>query len=128
MTKAFAALSAIMARPASNLAAVLARPDIAPLRQTLGKVRDWRYGMGLGRDKHRCFVAVEEAYGSPWFTSLPEEIRHAIVLMSVAEPGTDEAEILHEVRRRSPRADIAWASLPRAEGDDRVIVQILGGL
>jgi cell division protein FtsZ len=128
MTKAFAALSAIMARPASNLAAVLARPDIAPLRRTLGKVRDWRYGMGLGRDKHRCFVAVEEAYGSPWFTSLPEEIRHAIVLMSVAEPGPDEAEILHEIRRRSPRADIAWASLPRAEGDDRTIVQVLAGL
>ena len=128
MTKAFAALSAIMARPASNLAAVLARPDIPPLRQTLGKVRDWRYGMGIGRDKHRCFVAVEEAYGSPWFTSLPEEIRHAIVLMSVAEPGPDEAEILHEIRRRSPRADIAWASLPRAEGDDRTIVQVLAGL
>ena len=128
MTKAFAALSAIMARPASNLAAALARTDIAPLRQTLGKVRDWRYGMGLGRDKHRCFVAVEEAYGSPWFTSLPEEIRHAIVLMSVAEPGTDEEEILHEVRRRSPRADIAWASLPRAEGDDRTIVQVFAGL
>jgi cell division protein FtsZ len=128
MTKAFAALSAIMARPASNLAAALARPDIAPLRQTLGQVRDWRYGMGLGRDKHRCFVAVEEAYGSPWFTSLPEEIRHAIVLMSVAEPGTDEEEIIHEVRRRSPRADIAWASLPRAEGDDRTIVQVFAGL
>jgi cell division GTPase FtsZ len=128
MTKAFAALSAIMARPASNLAAALARPDIAPLRQTLGQVRDWRYGMGLGRDKHRCFVAVEEAYGSPWFTSLPEEIRHAIVLMTVAEPGTDEEEILHEVRRRSPRADIAWASLPRAEGDDRTIVQVFAGL
>jgi cell division protein FtsZ len=128
MTKAFAALSAIMARPASNLAAALARPDIAPLRQTLGRVRDWRYGMGIGRDKHRCFVAVEEAYGSPWFTSLPEEIRHAIVLMSVAEPGPDEEEILHEVRRRSPRADIAWASLPRADGDDRTVVQVLAGL
>jgi cell division protein FtsZ len=128
MTKAFAALSAIMARPASNLAAALARPDIPPLRQTLGRVRDWRYGMGIGRDKHRCFVAVEEAYGSPWFTSLPEEIRHAIVLVSVAEPGPDEEEILHEVRRRSPRADIAWASLPRAEGDDRTVVQVLAGL
>jgi cell division protein FtsZ len=128
MTKAFAALSAIMARPASNLAAALARPDISPLRQTLGRFRDWRYGMGIGRDKHRCFVAVEEAYGSPWFTSLPEEIRHAIVLMSVAEPGPDEEEILHEVRRRSPRADIAWASLPRAEGDDRTVVQVLAGL
>jgi cell division protein FtsZ len=128
MTKAFAALSAIMARPASNLAAVLSRSDAAQLRKVLGRVREWRYGMGVGREKHRCFVAVEEAYASPWFTSVPEEIRHAIVLMSVLEPEADQAEILREIRRRSPQVDVGWAMLPRAEGDDRTIVQILAGL
>ena len=128
MTKAFAALSAIMARPASDLAAALARPDVVPLRRMLARVRDWRYGMGVGREKHRCFVAVDEAYASPWFTSVPEEIRHAIVLMSVLEPGNDEAEILRDIRRRSPNVDMAWASLPRAEGDDRTVVQIVAGL
>src|SRR5438309_731572 len=128
MTKAFAALSAIMARPASDLAAVLARPDAVPLRRMLARVRDWRYGMGVGREKHRCFVAVDEAYASPWFTSVPEEIRHAIVLMSVLDPGTDEAEILRDIRRRAPTVDIAWASLPHAEGDDRTVVQIVAGL
>jgi cell division protein FtsZ len=128
MTKAFGALSAIMARPASDLAAALARPDVVPLRRMLGRVRDWRYGMGVGQEKHRCFVAVEEAYASPWFTSLPDEIRHAIVLMSVLEPGNEEAEILRDIRRRSPNVDLAWASLPHAVGDDRVIVQILAGM
>ncbi|TLZ79924.1 MAG: hypothetical protein E6K05_08310, partial [Methanobacteriota archaeon] len=128
MTKAFAALSAIMARPASDLASALARPDAVPLRRMLARVRDWRYGMGVGREKHRCFVAVDEAYASPWFTSVPEEIRHAIVLMSVLDPGTDEAEILRDIRRRSPNVDIAWASLPHAEGDDRTVVQIVAGL
>jgi len=128
MTKAFAALSAIMARPASNLATILARPDVTPLRRMLVRVREWRYGMGVGRDKHRCFVAVEEAYASPWFTSLPEEVSHAIIVMSVLEPGTDEEEVLQEIRRRSPRAVIAWASLPHAEGDDRTIVQVFAGL
>ena len=128
MTKAFAALSAIMARPASSLAVALARSDATPLRRMFLKVRDWRYGMGVGREKHRCFVAVEEAYASPWFTSLPEEVGHAIVLLSVPEPEGDTAEILHEVRRRSPRAVLAWAALPHAEGDDRAIVQILAGL
>src|SRR5207244_3272476 len=119
MTKAFAALSAIMARPASDLASALARPDAVPLRRMLARVRDWRYGMGVGREKHRCFVAVDEAYASPWFTSVPEEIRHAIVLMSMPDPGTDEAEILRDIRRRSPNVDIAWASLPHAQGDER---------
>ena len=62
LTKAFAALGAIMARPASGLSDVLGRADVAPLRRMLGRVREWRFGMGAGREKHRCFVAVEEAY------------------------------------------------------------------
>lgn len=128
MTKALAALSAIMARPATGLSASLSRADVVPFRRMLGRVREWRYGMGAGREKHRCFVAVEEAYASPWFTSLPEEASHAIVLMSVQEPGTEEAEILHEIRRRSPKAMIAWSALPSAAGDDRVIVQIIAGI
>lgn len=127
MKKAFAALSAIMARPAWTLATALARADATPLRRMLVRVREWRYGMGVGREKHRCFVAVEEAYGSPWFTSLPEEISHAIVVMSPLQPG-DETEILHEIHRRSPKAVLAWASLPHAAGDDRTIVQILAGM
>ncbi len=128
LTKAFAALGAIMARPAAELGAALARADVVPIRRTLARVREWRFGMGAGREKHRCFVAVEEAYASPWFASLPEEISHAIVLMSVPEPDKDETEILQEVRRRSPHAMIAWSSLPSATGVDRTIVQILAGI
>src|SRR5205809_1811918 len=85
--KAFAALGGIMAKPAASLSRVLARPDVVPLRRMLAGVRDWRFGMGTGRDLHRCFLAVEEAYASPWFTSLPEEISHAVALVSVPEPG-----------------------------------------
>ena len=128
LTKAFAALGAIMARPASELGAVLARSDVMPLRRTFARVREWRFGMGAGREKHRCFVAVEEAYASPWFTSLPEEISHAIVLMSVPEPDKDDIEILQEVRRRSPDAVIAWASVSSGTNEDRTVVQILAGM
>ena len=128
LTKAFAALGAIMARPASELGAVLTRSDVVPLRRTFARVREWRFGMGAGREKHRCFVAVEEAYASPWFTSLPEEISHAIVLMSVPEPDKDDIEILQEVRRRSPHAVIAWASVSSGTKEDRTAVQILAGM
>lgn len=128
LRKAFAALGAIVARPVSNLSACLARTDVPPLRHMLGRVTDWRYGMGAGREKHRCFVAVEEAYGSPWFASLPDEVSRAIVLMSGNEIGSEEEEILHEVRRRSPKADLAWSSVPGGGGDDRVVVEILAGV
>ncbi len=128
LTKAFAALGAIMARPAAELGAALARADVVPIRRTLARVREWRFGMGAGREKHRCFLAVEEAYASPWFASLPEEISHAIVLMSVLEPDKDEVDILQEISRRSPHAVIAWSSLPSATGDDRTIVQLLAGV
>jgi cell division protein FtsZ len=128
MAKALAALSVIIARPVSDLATALARSDVAPLRRMLGGAREWRYGMGAGREKHRCFVAVEEAYAFPWFTSLPEEVSRAIVLLSGQDPGTEEAEILHEVRRRSPKASLAWSSLSRPESDDRVVVQIFAGV
>src|SRR6266581_2135671 len=126
--KAFAALGGIMAKPAAELGAALARSDVVPIRRTLARVREWRFGMGAGREKHRCFVAVEEAYASPWFASLPEEISHAIVLMSVPEPDKAETEILQEIRRRSPHAMIAWASLPSVATDDRTIVQVLAGI
>ena len=127
LAKAFAALGAIMARPAAGLCTALARSDLVPLRRMLTSVRDWRFGMGAGRDLHRCFVAVDEAYASPWFASLPEEVSHAIVLMSVPNPGDDENEILRQIRLRSPHAVLAWASLPPRAGDERASVHILAG-
>ena len=125
--KAFAALGGVMAKSAASLSRVLGRSDVAPLRRMLARVRDWRFGMGIGRDLHRCFLAVEEAYASPWFTSLPEEVSHAIVLIEVSESGTDEFEILREIRLRSPRAMIAWAVSPAPPEQDRTVVQILAG-
>ena len=84
--------------------------------------------MGSGTEKHRCFLAVEEAYGSPWFTGRHEDVRQAIVLIAQPPDAAFEDELLREVRLRSPRADIAWAVLPQAGPEDRVSVQILAGL
>jgi len=127
LVKAFAALGAIMARAATGLSSALARSDVAPLRRMLAGVHDWRFGMGSGREMHRCFLAVDEAYKSPWFASLPEEVSHAVVLMAVPEPGKDDAEILHQIRLRSPHAFLAWASAPQPVGEERASVQILAG-
>src|SRR6266699_3291880 len=125
--KAFAALGGIMAKPAASLSRVLARSDVAPLRRMPAEVRDWRFGMGTGRDLHRCFLAVEEAYASPWFTSLPEEISNALVLVSVPDPDREVPEVLRQIRLRSPNAILAWANVTAAGADERASVQILAG-
>lgn len=128
LAKAFSAMGAIMARPAAALPTALSRSDLVPLKRLLGRARDWRFGMGSGTEKHRCFLAVEEAYRSPWFTGRHEDIRAAIVLVS-QPPGASYAdEVLREVRLRSPHADLAWAVLPDPAPDDRAVVQVLAGL
>ncbi|HYM40966.1 MAG TPA: hypothetical protein VEY12_12635 [Thermoplasmata archaeon] len=128
LSKAFGAMGAIMARPAGGLASVLTRSDLVPLKRFLGRSKDWRFGMGAGGEKHRCFVAVEEAYASPWFTGRHEDVREAVVLIGQPPESSFEDELLREVRLRSPLADVAWAVLPDPMPEDRVQVQILAGL
>lgn len=129
LTKSFAVLGGVMARAASGLGAAVAREDVVPLRRIFARSRDWRFGMGAGTEKHRCFLAVDEAYKSPWFTGRHEDVRQAIVLLGA--PGPDpsiEEEVVHEVRLRSPLADVAWSALPSPTAGDRVVVQVLAGL
>jgi len=126
--RSFAVLGAIMARAASNLGAAVSRPDIVPIRRFLARARDWRLGMGAGTEKHRCFLAVDEAYRSPWFTGRHEDIRKAMVLMGLPEGSGIEEEMLHEIRLRSPIAEVAWASLPEAAVGDRVTIYVFAGL
>lgn len=128
LVKAFGAMGAIMARPAAALPPVLSRSDLTPLKRFLGRAKEWRFGMGAGTEKHRCFVAVEEAYASPWFTGRHEDIQRAIVLLAQPEGAAVEDELLREVRLRSPHADVAWSVLPDPTPEDRVQVQILAGL
>ena len=128
LARAFAAMGAIMARPAAALPAALSRTDLVPLKRFLGRARDWRFGMGSGTEKHRCFLAVEEAYASPWFTGRHEDVHQAVVLIAQPPGMSHSDEVLREVRLRSPRADLAWAVVPEPAPEDRVIVQVLAGL
>lgn len=128
LVRSFAVLSAVMVKPIAGLSAVVSRSDVAPLRRMFGRPREWRFGMGAGAEKHRCFLAVEEAYHSPWFTGRHEDIRVAIVLMGLPPAGGLEDEILREIRIRSPLADVAWAVLPDSAPEDRATVQVLAAI
>ena len=128
LAKAFSAMGAIMARPATALPSVVSRSDLVPLKRFLGRAKEWRFGMGSGAEKHRCFLAVEEAYASPWFTGRHEDLRQALVLIAQPPGASFADEILREVRLRSPDADLAWAILADPAPGDRVSVQVLAGL
>ncbi|OGS49055.1 MAG: hypothetical protein A3K68_05405 [Euryarchaeota archaeon RBG_16_68_13] len=128
LVKSFAVLGSVMSRFTTGLGTSVSREDAVPLKRFLARSREWRYGMGSGSEKHRCFLAVDEAYASPWFASRPEDLRQAIVLMGMPPGGGFEEEILHEIRVRSPGVDLAWGVLPETAAGDRVVVQILGGL
>ncbi|HII40474.1 MAG TPA: hypothetical protein HA326_04565 [Thermoplasmata archaeon] len=128
LARAFGAMGAIMARPAAALPTILSRTDLVPLKRFLARTKDWRFGMGAGTEKHRCFLAVEEAYASPWFTGRHEDVRQAVVLIAQPPGAAFEDELLREVRLRSPQADVAWAVLPEPAPEDRVSVQVLAGL
>jgi cell division protein FtsZ len=128
IAKAFAASGAIIARSAAGLATVLSRSDVPPLKRLLARSKDWRFGMGGGTGKHACFIAVEEAYKSPWFALKSETVRGSIVLIRQPQGAAREDEILREVRLRSPGAEAAWAVLPEPSPEDRVEAMIFAGL
>jgi len=128
LTKSFAVLGGVMARAAVAFATSVARDDVVPVKRLLARSRDWRLGMGAGTEKHRCFLAVDEAFRSPWFTGRHEDVRQAIVLIAAPAGASVEEEVLHEVHLRSPTAEVAWALVPEPAGGDRVVVQVLGGL
>lgn len=127
LARAFAVLGSLMARVVVGLSGSLGRSDLPAVRKMIGRAKEWRFGLGAGAEKHRCFLAVDEAYRSPWFAGRPEDIRQAVVLMGLPPSGGIEEELLREVRVRSPLADIAWAVLPESVPEERAVVEILAG-
>lgn len=128
LVKSFAVLGSVMARLTAGLTACLSREDAVPLKRFLARSADWRFGMGSGTEKHRCFLAVDEAYASPWFVGRPEDVREVVALIGMPSGGGLEDEVLHEIRVRSPLADVAWGVLPEPTAGDRVVVLVLAGL
>ncbi|HEY7588940.1 MAG TPA: hypothetical protein VIB49_09395 [Thermoplasmata archaeon] len=128
LTRAFGAMGSVMAKLAASLASVLAKSDLGPVKRILGRTKEWRFGMGAGTEKHRCFLAVDEAYHSPWFPGRHEDVRQVIAVIEQPPQASFEDEVLHEIHLRSPLADIAWSALSGSKETDRVAVQILAGL
>jgi cell division protein FtsZ len=128
MMQAFQVLGAIMARPLVDLARAMTRSDVAGLRDVLRGPHRWRYGAGEGREKHRAFQAVEEAFTSPWLPANPDAVERVIAVASCADFGEPAAgEVLHEVHLAAPRASILLGGYADPALGDRLRLSVLAG-
>ena len=128
LLKAFEVLGAIMARPLVDLARSTTRTDVATLRDTLRKAPRWRFGGGGGREKHRAFEAVEEAFASPWLPADPDTVERIVVIAAASDYAESVAtEVAHEVRLAAPRAAIVLGGYADPTLGDRLRVSLLAG-
>ncbi len=127
LTQAFQVLGAIMVRPLADLARAMTRSDVPALRDAL-RGRRWRFGAGEGREKHRSFEAVEEAFTSPWFPRDHDLIDRLVVVASCADFGEPAAaDVLHDLHLAAPRASILLGGYADPALGDRLRLSVLAG-
>ena len=115
LLKAFEAIGRLVGKPIVSLASVLTRGDIPHLKSVLRGVSEMRIGMGEGSGDHRNFLAVEDAFTSPWFDFDFGGTKEAVLFITSQYIDPDDVdEVLHEVSLRAPNANITWGSV---EGD-----------
>jgi len=125
LIRAFHVMGQIMVRPILDLSKVLTREDLLSLRNSLKACKNFGIGLGEGRGQHRHFLAVEEAFQSPWFSGDTYEAKEAIILIGGEVDAKIEEEVLREVGKRAPEANVLWGSFEeRLAGKIRVTVII----
>lgn len=128
LLRAFEVMGRLIGKPVANLASVLTRGDIPHLKSVLRRVSEMRVGMGESTGDHRNFVAVEDAFTSPWLNLDLSGIKEAMLFISsqYIDPN-DVDEIVHEISLRTPNANITWGSVEEDIGE-RTRVSVLLGL
>src|SRR5437867_2406361 len=123
LLQAFHVLGAIIVRPLADLARSMTRTDAGTLRDFLRGAPQWRFGGGGGREKHRAFQAVEEAFSSPWLPANRDGIRRVIAVFAAADFAEPlAAEVLHEIRLAVPGAQVILGGYVDASLEDRLRV------
>jgi len=128
LLQAFQVLGAIMVRPLEDLARSMTRTDAAIIRGVLRGASRWRFGAGGGREKHRAFEAVEEAFASPWIPANRDGVERVVAVVSASDFGEPlAAEVAHEVRLAAPRASLLLGGYVEPALGDRLRVSVLAG-
>jgi cell division protein FtsZ len=127
LLRAFEAVGSLVSKPIVSLASVLTRGDIPHLKSILRGVAEMRIGMGEGSGDHRNFVAVEDAFSSPWFDFDLSRTREAMLFITSQYIDPDDVnEVMHEISLRAPNANITWGGVEEDVGDKTRVSVLLG--
>ena len=128
LLRAFRVLGAIMVRPLIDLARCATRTDVPTLRDALRAVPRWRFGAGGGREKHRVYEAVEEAFASPWIPSNRDLVRKVVAVAGAADFSEGVAgEVAHELRLAAPQASVLLGGYSDPTLGDDLRLSVLAG-
>jgi cell division protein FtsZ len=129
IVKAFAVMRRFVVQPVEELLRVLTRADVPLLREIWGPCGEIRLGTGKGEGRHRAFVAVEEAFQSPWFDVRVERARAAVALVAHG-PGAERFadEVGQELHNRVPLAAVVVGAYRDESLDEGLRATVLLGL
>lgn len=126
LIRAFHVMGQIMVRPILDISRVLTKEDLPSLRSSLKACKNFGVGLGEGRGEHRYFSAVEEAFQSPWFSGDAYEAKEAIILIGGEVDANVEREVLREVGKKAPEANVLWSSFEEKLADKIRVTVVIG--
>jgi cell division protein FtsZ len=126
--KAFKLMNAIMERPVMDLSRVMAESDISMMRQIAQRSSVFKLGVGLGRGAMRDVEAMKEAFLSPWFDFIREDVPSAFLMISSYPIDQGEVNgIVRDVQGQLPSARLMYGVYEDPTIGDKIRVTLLAG-
>jgi cell division protein FtsZ len=126
--KAFKLMNAIMERPVMDLSRVMAESDVSMMRQIAQRSSVFKLGVGLGRGAMRDVEAMKEAFLSPWFDFIREDVPSAFLMISSYPIDQGEVNgIVRDVQGQLPSARLMYGVYEDPTIGDKIRVTLLAG-
>ena len=126
--KAFKLMNAIMERPVMDLSRVMVESDVSMMRQIAQRSSVFKLGVGLGRGAMRDVEAMKEAFLSPWFDFIREDVPSAFLMISSYPIDQGEVNgIVRDVQGQLPSARLMYGIYEDPAIGDKIRVTLLAG-
>ena len=126
--KAFKLMNAIMERPVMDLSRVMADSDVSMMRQIAQRSSVFKLGVGLGRGAMRDVEAMKEAFLSPWFDFIREDVPSAFLVISSYPIDHGEVNgIVRDVQGQLTSARLMYGIYEDPTVGDKIRVTLLVG-
>jgi cell division protein FtsZ len=128
LRKAFKVMDSIMMFPATELAQVVTREDLAALRGDFLRVGELRLGIGEGAGHNMEEQAVADALTSPWFDR-PLESASLAIVVAIGRDVDDYVMkvVLDRLVHRIPNARVRYGGRSDPQMDDGLRLMLLLG-